>query len=437
MPSSETATSQTNNVTKPPAAAPGDITMPPLPPPAAAVAGQEKKPLSKDEKQTNIEDELKKQFAASKQSAPLPIPGATAVSVPPSAAPGAAVAQVKDSAQLPVPPAPDSGTKAPAEVAKAPASPMSDTLALPPAPSPIGKEEKLPPAPVPPSDATSKGPLAPSDPQAAPALPNQVAPASAAVALGPKGPDSPLGEHSGQRDVANETQGARAPRENSLTPLPVGAVPGGTSAPIAIPVPPAAAAGAAPRVQSYDTEMHACKESEKTFADLSKALYGSEKYAPALLQFNRENPVVGDSFRDDSPMLKKGQQVVVPPTWVLEQERYAKAPPPRANPAPAPAPPPVTAAPVPVTPPSRPAAAAAAPPASVNSNPAPKNTAQAGAATYTVRGNGEMLYEIARQTLGDGKRWSEIYRLNPEIRPELAIPGGTQLRLPTDARVGS
>jgi hypothetical protein len=48
-----------------------------------------------------------------------------------------------------------------------------------------------------------------------------------------------------------------------------------------------------------------------------------------------------------------------------------------------------------------------------------------------------MLFEIARQTLGDGHRWSEIYRLNPEIRPELAIPGGTQLRLPADARVGS
>jgi hypothetical protein len=54
-----------------------------------------------------------------------------------------------------------------------------------------------------------------------------------------------------------------------------------------------------------------------------------------------------------------------------------------------------------------------------------------------VRGNGEMLFEIARQLLGDGRRWSEIYRLNPNIRPELAIPGGTQLLLPADARIGS
>ena len=56
---------------------------------------------------------------------------------------------------------------------------------------------------------------------------------------------------------------------------------------------------------------------------------------------------------------------------------------------------------------------------------------------YRVVGDGQMLIEIAQQTLGDRGRWSEIYRLNPEIRPELAIPGGTQLRLPGDARVGS
>ena len=35
------------------------------------------------------------------------------------------------------------------------------------------------------------------------------------------------------------------------------------------------------------------------------------------------------------------------------------------------------------------------------------------------------LLEIAQQTLGDRGRWSEIYRLNPNLRPELPVPGGT------------
>jgi nucleoid-associated protein YgaU len=50
--------------------------------------------------------------------------------------------------------------------------------------------------------------------------------------------------------------------------------------------------------------------------------------------------------------------------------------------------------------------------------------------TYRVRGGGEMLYDIARQELGNAERWSEIYRLNPQVRPEFAVPAGTDLRLP-------
>jgi nucleoid-associated protein YgaU len=56
--------------------------------------------------------------------------------------------------------------------------------------------------------------------------------------------------------------------------------------------------------------------------------------------------------------------------------------------------------------------------------------------TYRVRAPGEPLFEIARRTLGNGNRWSEIYALNPQLRPELPIPEGTILRMPPDAQVG-
>jgi nucleoid-associated protein YgaU len=64
-------------------------------------------------------------------------------------------------------------------------------------------------------------------------------------------------------------------------------------------------------------------------------------------------------------------------------------------------------------------------------------TAQAGPVTrsYKVQARGERLYDIAGRTLGDSNRWSEIYRLNPQVAPEMPVPGGTWLHLPADARV--
>ena len=54
---------------------------------------------------------------------------------------------------------------------------------------------------------------------------------------------------------------------------------------------------------------------------------------------------------------------------------------------------------------------------------------------YVVREKNKMLYMIAREVLSDSRRWSEIYRLNPQIRPEWPIPPGTQLRMPMTSRV--
>ena len=407
VPASETANSRTNDVTKPPpiVPSPSDTIVPPLSP-SVPVTAKENKLSADDDKQRTVKNELKKQLAVSTQTVPSP--------------------DKQKSADITWPPA-------------TPAKPADD-LPLPPAPTPIAKEGTLGPPPFPPAPAGApNGPPTTDTKQPAAGLPpDKPAPAPAAVAMGPKATDNPLGERSRPLNGGVEAQPPRQPAASSLTVPPVGAPPAANSAPIKVPVAPAAAASGGAKVQSYDTETHTCKPGENSFADLSKTLYGSEKYAPALLQFNRENPLVGDSFRDSSPRLKPGQQVVVPPVWVLEEPRYATPPPAsRASAEPARPPAPVAPPRAPAAPPSVPAVAAPAPNPAPANNPAPKTAAAAGPRVYMVRGNGEMLYEIARQTLGDGKRWSEIYRLNPDIRPELAIPGGTQLRLPADARIGS
>jgi nucleoid-associated protein YgaU len=41
-----------------------------------------------------------------------------------------------------------------------------------------------------------------------------------------------------------------------------------------------------------------------------------------------------------------------------------------------------------------------------------------------------MFLQIAWRALGDGERWVEIYRLNPQYNPKAPVPGGTVLRLP-------
>jgi nucleoid-associated protein YgaU len=49
---------------------------------------------------------------------------------------------------------------------------------------------------------------------------------------------------------------------------------------------------------------------------------------------------------------------------------------------------------------------------------------------------GQQFYEIARETLGSGARWSEIYQLNQQLDPRQMVPEGTQLKLPADAHMG-
>jgi len=52
-----------------------------------------------------------------------------------------------------------------------------------------------------------------------------------------------------------------------------------------------------------------------------------------------------------------------------------------------------------------------------------------------VRSKGETLREIAARTLNNGERWKEIYHLNPDLHPDLIVPSGKEVRLPTDAKL--
>jgi hypothetical protein len=44
------------------------------------------------------------------------------------------------------------------------------------------------------------------------------------------------------------------------------------------------------------------------------------------------------------------------------------------------------------------------------------------------------LKAVARQVLGTEQRWGELYDLNPQVGDPNAVPGGTTLKLPADAR---
>ncbi|MCI0680477.1 MAG: hypothetical protein L0Y71_00110 [Gemmataceae bacterium] len=151
----------------------------------------------------------------------------------------------------------------------------------------------------------------------------------------------------------------------------------------------------------------------QTFASISKEAYGSEAYANALLAYNRD-------FTNNRSLTtpQPGSKVLLPPAQVL-QERYLNAV--------ADARPRLISTgavtvnqPTPVIP--RSTIGAPPPTADVTKS-------------YRVPGQGQAIYELAIQTLGDGTRWTEIYRLNPNIDPLQPIPGGSMVRLPGNARV--
>ena len=219
----------------------------------------------------------------------------------------------------------------------------------------------------------------------------------------------------------------------------------------------------AAQVDSYDEETHLCKAGD-TFAAISMKYYQTEKYAQALLLFNRNHPRATAGVRQDPPLLMAGQPVYIPPLRVLEK-RYATAisdvgsgaaaetrmedrgsgiekpatdfgnpqsssfDPHSLPPAPKEIPGNTGATNYSI-PDARSLVPSPAPGALPAKTPMPRNEL-----SYVVPKSGETLWEIARHTLGNPNRWSEISRLNLQIDPKYPVAGGMTLRMPADARI--
>ncbi len=191
---------------------------------------------------------------------------------------------------------------------------------------------------------------------------------------------------------------------------PVGAPVAGTSPPIAVPMPPGAtpvAASRTPQVESYDEETYMCRAND-SFEEVSARVYSSKDYARALMLFNRNHPRATAALQKDPPVLAEGQPLYIPPIRILEKQ-YASAIPGYKPPAPV-------------------ANTARTTARSLPASPSPQ---------YRVRkSGGEMVPIIARDTLGNVDRWTEIYQLNKgRFDPAWPVPAGTVLVMPADAKV--
>ena len=146
----------------------------------------------------------------------------------------------------------------------------------------------------------------------------------------------------------------------------------------------------------------------ETFSSLSQRLYGDTNYAMALAAFNKEEGLV----KMDQP--EANEWVAKPNREILDQRfphLIRRLTPTSINN--------MRAAPV--------------------GNPGGNNTTATTAVstnlpTYRV-GKGEQLFEVAKKTLGDGYRWSEIYVLNKELlRDSTELRPDMVLKLPAEAR---
>jgi LysM domain len=200
-------------------------------------------------------------------------------------------------------------------------------------------------------------------------------------------------------------------------PGPIAVIPptGGTL----LPAPPIIVGGGLrplPAVKDVNTDLYECQKGDTTFVILSLRMYGSDKYADALLQYNREHVGMvknGSSLNVNPPILSPGQQVLKPPQSTLDREygSLIRTAPPQVR----------VDAPLPLTPTPGPIAKVSNPP-----RPGPGGT-------YTVQNpNGESILDIAERVLGDRSQWHKIYRVNPNYPPQNRIPAGTTLTLPSD-----
>jgi hypothetical protein len=237
--------------------------------------------------------------------------------------------------------------------------------------------------------------------------PEKTGPAKVKPVAADKDPKAPKRPKAPPRPDAEKTTETGTP---SRMPA-VGNPPKISTPPIQVAPGPNRSGASAPRVESSSTEPYQIKAGD-TLEQISKGKYNSENYAKALLQYNRERVQPAPGLLRNPPVLEAGKSLQIPNLADLEKfypQLIPNLQPQRVLGQPTVA---------------RPAAVL----------PVSASDAGPGGKTYRVKAGGERLWNIARTTLGKAERWGDIYRLNPQLSPELPVPAGTLLRLPPEAR---
>jgi hypothetical protein len=334
---------------------------------------------------------------------------------------------------------PTSGTPLPAIPTVSPTGPMTPTApATPPAgpantvPPPAGIDPKFTAPLVP-------GPTGPTRPDL-PALPTTggagqatAVPPPSSVAIPPAGltppvtpgatPPPPL-----QGSPVGAVKPPDTPLTPSLQPDPAGSrlqisKPADSATPVAGPAPfpagpssrPANAevrpvTAERPATTSFDVDVYEPRAGD-SYETIAREFYNDTRYARALQEYNARRPV------------QPGRSVDIPPMAVLRQ-RYSGVIGSSATPA---------SRPTSGTVPTGEWGPATTPKPTTDSGPTFR-PAGGGSQTFQVPPGGMSLKAVARQTLGSDQRWSELYELNPQVGDPNAVPAGTVLKLPADAR---
>ncbi|MSQ95079.1 MAG: hypothetical protein EXR98_11065 [Gemmataceae bacterium] len=175
-----------------------------------------------------------------------------------------------------------------------------------------------------------------------------------------------------------------------------------------------------PIVKDVNNDFYECRPGETSLALVSQRLYASDKYADALLAYNRRhNSAIknGGVFLFDRPSLSIGQQVLHPPISILERDYGSLIR--VGGTSSVPTIPSITS-PVNIAAPTNPGAATTSAPV-------------ASGRKYEVQNpNGESILDIAERTLGDRGQWHRIWRINQQYQPQFRIPAGTKLDLPAN-----
>lgn len=218
---------------------------------------------------------------------------------------------------------------------------------------------------------------------------------------------SPIGEVAPSNPNRNFDIPAAA--SNTSRP-PYGAPATAVTQPMTAPVP-----ASKPQVEATD-EFYYPWYAGDSFDKISRKYYGTEKYAKALVEYNKKHPGGSPALKQGKAAPEPSELVYGPVSPLVLQRDFA---------------------PLIMDQPAYVPAMQQAGSNTTPGNPLAEGVVQGREKQYRVPATGEMFLTIARNTLTDENRWPEIYRLNPRFDPKDIVPGGSILRMPSDARINA